>query len=460
MAELFNGMERASLDAAPFDYRGVARAAAASPNYASARVPDEVRDGLDNTLYNVAYVSTKIKGFVKAEVPYGTNVDALLNDAWSAALECDALRYYDGKVIFPLPVMRADDVTPIEVSLARNDRYADSLPWFASYVDTIVRETVPRNISPSRAIEDFAYLGYWEEFLSDLAALALPEFWDFDSDGAPSASRRYPILKSYIANIYYRLMKEKKICVSADGNFAAFNSGLVDKRYDDIYICFEPNTASSRTPWRFTGFCTQGVGRLGKQLVNLFNPLPQAATFFDRKEDLLYDPDAEPVINYDHVLIDNIDRLPVEFIKEGMRTDDIALSLLDKARGIEDYHERSKIYDEVRDRLQHDITAFRYLRGRINDAVDLARKRVRWNYKTAIPMYYPRANAMSLLLPLCLMDDSVADAALVMELMDSGNYQGQTVLTMRMAYQDARLVCRPDSDWLTTASRSECEMEE
>ncbi len=460
MGEFVNSAGKTDTATSVFDYDGVARAAASSPGYMSARVPQEVREGLDDTLYNVSFVSPKIKGFVRAEVPQGTNVDALLNDAWSAALEHEALRYFEGKVIFPLPVMRADGVTPIEVSLARNDRYADSLPWFASYVDTIVREVVPRTVSPSRAIEDFAYLGYWEEFLGDLATLALPELWDFNPDGAPAPSRRYPILKSYIANIYYRLMKENKICVSPDGSFAAFNSGLVDKRYDDIYVCFEPNAPASRTPWRFAGFCTQGVGRLGKQIVNLFNPLPPTATFFDRKEDLLYDPDIEPVINYDHVLIDNIDRLPVEFIKEGMRTDDEALALLDKVRTTEDYRVRGDIYDQVRERLQGNPTAFRYLRGRLNDAVDLARKRVRWNYKTAIPMYYPRANAMSLLLPLCLMDDSVADAALVMELMDSGNYQGQTVLTMRMAYQDARLVCRPDSDWLTTSSRSECEMEE
>ena len=79
----------------------------------------------------------------------------------------------------------------------------------------------------------------------------------------------------------------------------------------------------------------------------------------------------------------------------------------------------------------------------------MARKRVRWNFKTAIPSYYPRANAMSLLLPLCLTDDDQVDAALVVQLVESGNYQGQTVLTMEQAYMNARLICRPDSDWLT-----------
>lgn len=42
--------------------------------------------------------------------------------------------------------------------------------------------------------------------------------------------------------------------------------------------------------------------------------------------------------------------------------------------------------------------------------------------------------------------------ALVVELQKSGNYQGQTVVTMAQAYRDARLLCRPYIDWLSPAS--------
>ena len=447
-----------------FDYDGVARAAAARPEYAAAPVPADVLAELQGTLYSTAFVSQKIKHIVAMACKDWVRIDELLNRAWASDLAAGALRVYEGKIVFPLPIMRADGVTPVEVSLARNDRYAGALPWFAMYVDTAVHTHASNTVSPSRALQEFAYLGYWETFLEELANLALPESWEFEDAGPCAGSgpglqperRRHPILKSYITSYFYRLKQEEKVCVAKDGSFAAFNSGLVNRRYDDIYLCFEPNIQSDRCPWRFAGFCTQGVGRLGKQLVNLFNPLPQPAAFFDRKEDLLFDTDAELIINYDHVLVDNIGRLPVAFIKEGLRTDDVALALLDEIGRAED-DRRAELYAEVRERLEADPVAFRYLRTRLDYAVELARKRVRWNYKTAIPMYYPRANTMSLLLPLCLMDESVADAALVVELMDSGNYQGQTVLTMRMAYQDARLVCRPDSDWLTTASRSECE---
>uniref|UniRef100_UPI00386DD29D DUF3825 domain-containing protein n=1 Tax=Ruminococcus sp. TaxID=41978 RepID=UPI00386DD29D len=75
----------------------------------------------------------------------------------------------------------------------------------------------------------------------------------------------------------------------------------------------------------------------------------------------------------------------------------------------------------------------------------------KWNYKTAIPIYYPRVNNISLLLPLCLTNnDNKADVALVIQKLDTGNYQGQTILTLDMAYQDARQICRPNSEWLTT----------
>lgn len=54
---------------------------------------------------------------------------------------------------------------------------------------------------------------------------------------------------------------------------------------------------------------------------------------------------------------------------------------------------------------------------------------------------------MSLLLPLDLTDNERPDVALVVELVESGAYIGQTILTMEMAYNNARLISRPDSDW-------------
>lgn len=95
----------------------------------------------------------------------------------------------------------------------------------------------------------------------------------------------------------------------------------------------------------------------------------------------------------------------------------------------------------------------RRLINRLDDAIELAQKRVEWNFKTAVPAFYPTKNTMSLLLPLDLTENEQPDVALVVELMESGAYIGQTILTMKMAYNNARLICRPDSDWLNTSLR-------
>ena len=44
---------------------------------------------------------------------------------------------------------------------------------------------------------------------------------------------------------FYRLRLEDKVCTDAAARFAAFNTGLVNRRYDDIYACFEPDTTQS-----------------------------------------------------------------------------------------------------------------------------------------------------------------------------------------------------------------------
>lgn len=56
---------------------------------------------------------------------------------------------------------------------------------------------------------------------------------------------------------------------------------------------------------------------------------------------------------------------------------------------------------------------------------------------------------MQLLLPLNLTDDNNADVALVIDKDKQRNiYRATTILTMDLAYIDARLITRPDREWL------------
>lgn len=60
---------------------------------------------------------------------------------------------------------------------------------------------------------------------------------------------------------------------------------------------------------------------------------------------------------------------------------------------------------------------------------------------------------LQLLLPLALEDKKRIDVALVCNHVykpEEGvnNYEGRTIFTLQMAYNNARLITRPDSDWL------------
>lgn len=69
------------------------------------------------------------------------------------------------------------------------------------------------------------------------------------------------------------------------------------------------------------------------------------------------------------------------------------------------------------------------------------------NYKTAVPQYYK--GKIQLLIPICLINENVPDLALVVSKNEIGNqYLGHTCLTLDMAYNNARLIARPDSIWL------------
>lgn len=243
-------------------------------------------------------------------------------------------------------------------------------------------------------------------------------------------------------------MRENKICISKDMQFAAFNTGLVDRHYDDIYACFLPNDSASDTRWKFTGFCTAASRGLGKMLVNYFNPLPQPPRYFTRSEDLFFDLDKQLHPDFDHIIIDNIRRLPLQFLADQFSDCPEAKEICAEISESRDKATRGALYNELKEIISENSKLFIRIQNRIKDSIELARKRVRWNYKTAIPSYFPKRDSMSLMLPLCLTDEEIPDVALVVELTQSGNYQGQTILTIPQAYIDARLMCRLTSDWL------------
>jgi hypothetical protein len=290
---------------------------------------------------------------------------------------------------------------------------------------------------------NWAYVGYMPSVLSKLKGLALKEDWEF-KNAPQNPDRPYPILRSYLMHTFGRLVLEKKVMVNSEAGFAAFNTGLVDPRYESIYAIFVPNS-SPRTPWQLVNFCIAGEGRDGQSLVRHFNPLPEAAHYFDSPVNLLYDiKSSKPELDWKHVVIERIERYPASFVEDHWppgfeRRDTQSMT----------HDEKKRYFSDLGGAIEADTRTYRRIISRVKDAIDLSIKRVAWNFKTAIPTYYPPVRKLQLLLPICLVTDETVDLALAVEKTPVGSYLGHTVLPLDWAYNNARLVCRPDSDWLS-----------
>lgn len=207
------------------------------------------------------------------------------------------------------------------------------------------------------------------------------------------SNKTYPnkgILANYIVKTHDKLTSDKKITIGQD--YALFNTGLFNKYYDQIYAY------QSGTEIQFlTGY---ELGRIG------IKERPERANYFGQPELLLFDWHYPIDVHYTLILDDerNKQRLPKEFLKSANK-----INIL-------------------------------------NGALDSMKKKVSANYKLAVPQYYE--GKIQLLLPLCLMSDTKPDVAIAVTKKDN-SYQGHTCLTLDMAYNNARLIAKPESNWLS-----------
>ena len=278
-----------------------------------------------------------------------------------------------------------------------------------------------------------------------LAGLAQREIWKY-LNGLPSYPD-LPILYSYIRYTFCRLQYQNKIVISIDGTMAAFNTGLTDNRYEPIIALFKKNRPGAISEWVFYDFVIAGEDR-GKIINYKFDKEIESATYTEDPSELIYDVTlGAPIVDYDHIVIERVDRLPDGFI-----ADNAPQGFEVKPTDGMNKKERTVYYEQLREAIKNDHSAYRNMINRIKDAILLALKRVHWNYKNAVPMFYPKENRMCLLLPLCLIDDSHEDVALVVKRTPAKKYEGATILPLDLAYADARVVARPNSEWLDAQS--------
>lgn len=91
------------------------------------------------------------------------------------------------------------------------------------------------------------------------------------------------------------------------------------------------------------------------------------------------------------------------------------------------------------------------LARKLYDAIDYAVAIAQRNYKYIVPIYYPKYDRISFLMPIFLDGtyNTSPDFTLVLQT-DAENkiYITRTILDLETGYQDARLVAKPDESWL------------
>lgn len=299
------------------------------------------------------------------------------------------------------------------------------------------------NISRYEIFDDiyFTPAKSYRSNLNILKKMALSEPW---GDNEKSNG----LLYSYLCYTYAHIKEEGKIALSENGLCGCWNTGLVDSRYKPIYCYMTRISATER--WVFQGFCIDGEN-LGKVMAdNIANPPSRALYFSDGN--ILFEPDISKLsVDYDHIITEHPSRLPEEWIRRALNN---SIERLE--------NETVSQYDvRIGKIISSDEGASNYLQTSLEHAIKISLMRCEWNYKTAIPYYDPNSKNIGWFLPLCIRskDRLVPFAALVVTKQNSGRYQGQTIYKLSWAYRCARLVCRPDSDWLSPNATTEDEIE-
>ena len=249
----------------------------------------------------------------------------------------------------------------------------------------------------------FSYLPEYDQKIEDLVALARPERWDYIKD---PQEVNHKILVNYIDHTFMRL---RELAGRGSGNlyfaeseqYCCFDTGLFTKYFEPIYALLEPNDPGHVANWKLVGFFKKSAPELRK-----IGQLPERASYFDNFEDLVYDTRVDLRINIEHIL--------------------------------DDERNRARIPEVYRD-LPNLPMLF------MSSALEYAKVRIKENYTAAVPQYYN--GRIQFLIPISLGDPSVVDLSLAVG-KRSGVYTGHTCLTLDMAYNNARLIAKPESDWL------------
>ena len=290
-------------------------------------------------------------------------------------------------------------------------------------------------------IFDYAKVSDWESRLHRLAGIAEPERWTFT---AVPDEASLPILDAYVRYTFLRVQEQGKIAETDD--IACFNTGLLTPSQEEVFAVFrisdrfEPSRPVSRDnrKWFLSTWA-----RSGERVLTDFMELPGLATYWTDPAELVFDPERKVQPNLEHIIRHNLNRFPSELggclDRAGVPTD---------LTGSPDIEAEASASDQAQDNamsadpsLEIPLATRNALDGAMKHSICLSCR----SYRIAVPQFY--RGRIQLLLPLYLRDTARPDLALTLERHGKW-YRAATVLYPDWAYRHARLLARPNSEWL------------
>lgn len=256
---------------------------------------------------------------------------------------------------------------------------------------------------------EYAYCGDFNKKIRYLATICEHESWYYDAPEIREDDKKYAVLWQYIQNIFSKHALENKI-VKVD-SWSILNTGLMTPNAEDIYMLFEVNpeyyTKGEKSEYFFNSF----YNRSDRDIPEVLKPfLPEPIDFFEKCPELMYfDTRMKVTPDFNHIYDDNMARLPAK-LQELDRESSIMI---------------------------------------LNGALEKALRKVKRNNRIVVPQFYQRY--IQYLLPLYILGETIP---LVLE-KQSNEYRANTILTLGMAYNNARLLMKPESSWLQNKKSSE-----
>lgn len=258
-------------------------------------------------------------------------------------------------------------------------------------------------------LRSYAFIGTRKEFiykLKYLAAQAEEESWKYSNPNNNENDKEYEnigVLYQYIMHTFSRVQEENKILETKTHSIC--NTGLMTKNGEELFMLFEKNKNQS-PEWYFKSFFRESAHEIPTEMRD---KLPSHVNYFEnRYEEAYFNTDYKIIGSMDHIINDNINRLP-SLLKNVPK--DFIITLL-------------------------------------NGGLEVMKKRIARNNRLVLPQYYNKR--IMYLAPIIIGDDIIP---LAME-KHGKTYRINTILTHDMAYCNARLLMKPETNWLRQSEKT------